>query len=126
MSFSTVKRLAATPEVRDIIDRGADLGRISLRRQQFKLLREGSVTTAIWLGKQYLGQRDQREQTLGTPSVDPLLIEAEATDRKQALLLTELFEPEAIARAHARLQERELRHSAPAEATDNGQTTKAH
>lgn len=46
---------------------------------------------AIWLGKQYLGQRDHLEQTLGTPPVDPLLIEAEITDRKQALLLNELF-----------------------------------
>jgi hypothetical protein len=58
VSVSTVKRPAAAPELRGIIDRGAALGRVSLRRQQFKLLQEGSDTMAIWLGKQYLSQRD--------------------------------------------------------------------
>jgi len=108
VSVSTIKRLAATPAVRNIIDHGADLGRISIRRRQFKLLREGSVTMAIWLGKQYLGQRDHLEHTLETPG-DLLLIEAEAADREQALLLSELFEPAEIAAAYGRLQELELR-----------------
>ena len=35
-------------------------GKISLRRNQFKLA-EKNVTMAIWLGKQYLGQKDSRE-----------------------------------------------------------------
>lgn len=35
-------------------------GKISLRRWQFKLA-EHNVSMAIWLGKQYLGQRDQQE-----------------------------------------------------------------
>ena len=34
------------------------LGKISLRRSQWRLA-EKSATMAIWLGKQYLGQRDQ-------------------------------------------------------------------
>lgn len=88
-----------TPEVREILDRGAALGRISLRRQQFKLAREGSAVMNIWLGKQYLGQRDHREQTLRTPPGDPLRIEAEVSDRWQAVLLNELFAPEEIAAA---------------------------
>jgi hypothetical protein len=124
VSVSTINRLAATPAVRNIIDRGADLGRISIRRQQFKLLRGGSVTMAIWLGKQYLGQRDHLEHALETPG-DLLLIEAEAADREQALLLSELFEPHEITAAYGRLQELELRR-VEAKATDNGQTTKAH
>ena len=33
-------------------------GKISLRRYQFKLA-ENNVTMAIWLGKQWLGQRDE-------------------------------------------------------------------
>lgn len=33
-------------------------GKMSLRRYQFKLA-EKNATMAIWLGKQYLGQRDQ-------------------------------------------------------------------
>lgn len=34
-------------------------GKISLRRWQFKMA-EHNVSMAIWLGKQYLGQRDQQ------------------------------------------------------------------
>lgn len=34
-------------------------GKISLRRNQFKLA-EKNATMAIWLGKQYLGQRDEQ------------------------------------------------------------------
>lgn len=35
-------------------------GRVSLRRTQFRLA-EKSPAMAIWLGKQYLGQRDEQE-----------------------------------------------------------------
>ena len=35
-------------------------GTISLRRSQFKLA-EKNATMAIWLGKQYLGQKDEQE-----------------------------------------------------------------
>lgn len=40
-----------------VYDRFADPGRMSLRRAQFKLA-QTNATMAIWLGKQYLGQRD--------------------------------------------------------------------
>lgn len=36
-------------------------GRISLRREQFKSATGGNVTMLIWLGKQYLDQRDKSE-----------------------------------------------------------------
>lgn len=38
-------------------------GKISLRRSQWRLA-EKSAAMAIWLGKQYLGQRDQIETTI--------------------------------------------------------------
>lgn len=38
-------------------------GKISLRRSQFQLA-QTNATMAIWLGKQYLGQRDQIETTI--------------------------------------------------------------
>lgn len=38
-------------------------GKISLRRAQFQLA-QTNATMAIWLGKQYLGQRDQIETTV--------------------------------------------------------------
>lgn len=107
VSVRTIERLAATPKVAEIIERGRALGRISLRRQQFKLLKAGSNTMAVWLGKQILGQRDKVEQTLRTMPGDPLQIEADLIDRRQAILLTELFAPEEIAAAHQKMLERE-------------------
>ena len=40
-------------------------GKISLRRWQFKMA-EHNVTMAIWLGKQYLGQREQQDIMVST------------------------------------------------------------
>ena len=42
----------------EVFKKKRGLGKISLRRSQWKLA-EKSATMAIWLGKQYLGQRDQ-------------------------------------------------------------------
>ena len=41
----------------DVFAEKRDAGKISLRRAQFHLA-ETNATMAIWLGKQYLGQRD--------------------------------------------------------------------
>ena len=46
----------------DIYKKKAEYGKISLRRTQLKLA-EKSAAMAIFLGKQYLGQRDVIEQT---------------------------------------------------------------
>lgn len=40
-------------------------GKISLRRNQFKMA-ERNVSMAIWLGKQYLGQKEQQEVSVVT------------------------------------------------------------
>ena len=40
------------------------LGKISLRRSQWRLA-EKNANMAIWLGKQYLGQKDQEVQEYG-------------------------------------------------------------
>lgn len=45
-------------------------GRISLRRSQFKAAIEGNVTMLIWLGKQYLGQKDKIEEADGNKAGD--------------------------------------------------------
>lgn len=45
------------------------IGRISLRRSQFRMA-EHNPTMAIWLGKQYLGQKEQQEVTIDTANVD--------------------------------------------------------
>ena len=46
------------------------LGKISLRRSQWRLA-EKNANMAIWLGKQYLGQKDQEAQEWAT--VHPLV-----------------------------------------------------
>lgn len=50
-------------------------GRVSLRRNQWKLS-ENNATMAIWLGKQYLGQKDQIETKTGDPAALAELITA--------------------------------------------------
>lgn len=42
----------------DVYKKHSANGKISLRRNQFRLA-EKSAAMAIWLGKQYLGQRDE-------------------------------------------------------------------
>lgn len=44
--------------------RGQDKGRASLRRAQFKSANNGNSSMLIWLGKQYLGQKDEQVTTL--------------------------------------------------------------
>lgn len=44
--------------------RGQDKGKASLRRAQFKAADNGNATMLVWLGKQYLGQKDEQFTTL--------------------------------------------------------------
>src|SRR3954469_5343489 len=48
------------PEIQAAIERGADKGRATLRRLQWKGANDGNVAMLIWLGKQMLGQRDRQ------------------------------------------------------------------
>lgn len=45
----------------DVLQKGDDEGRRSLRRMQWKAAEEGNVTAQIWLGKNRLGQSDKIE-----------------------------------------------------------------
>ena len=49
--------LSMRPDLMEIYNRGKEKGKLSLRRNQFKLA-EKSASMAIWLGKQYLDQKD--------------------------------------------------------------------
>lgn len=46
----------------DIYKKKSAKGRASLRKSQFEMARK-NTTMAIWMGKQYLGQKDQVEAT---------------------------------------------------------------
>lgn len=48
---------------KQVFDQKNAIGKISLRRTQYKLA-ETNPTMAIWLGKQYLGQKEQLEQAI--------------------------------------------------------------
>lgn len=56
-----VRTLQNDAEFMRIYKSGLDVGRMSIRRQQFKTAAAGNPTMQIWLGKQYLGQRDKQD-----------------------------------------------------------------
>ena len=56
VSVDTLERRFA-----DIIERGREFGRMSIKRKQFAVAMKGSVPMLIWVGKQHLGQRDRQE-----------------------------------------------------------------
>lgn len=68
-----------------VIKTGKEKGLMSLRRAQFKSATSGNVTAQIWLGKQLLGQRDQRDAPVG----DPEAVARGIRDLVGALLATE-------------------------------------
>lgn len=68
-----IDRIQAESTLKEIIEDGWANGRASIRRQQFKMLMEGNATMAVWLGKQYLGQRDQASIEHAGPGGKPML-----------------------------------------------------
>lgn len=58
-------------------------GKVSLRRMQFRLA-EKNASMAIWLGKQYLGQRDQPEDSVDTEDADAYFAEAGLNENADA------------------------------------------
>ena len=82
MSLRTFQeRLEEHPELHDIINKGRDEGKASLRRAQWKSALSGDRTMMIWLGKNHLGQRDAPLEVTGAGG-GPLVILA-AEPRKQ-------------------------------------------
>jgi hypothetical protein len=55
-------RFTNDSKVRMCIERGREIGKLSIRRKQLQIMNEtNSVPMAIWLGKQLLGQRDKHD-----------------------------------------------------------------
>lgn len=76
------RRLAERGEVNfaSLYKKYSGHGKVSLRRLQCKSAEQGSVPMQIWLGKQWLGQRDTPEQSTG----DDKPIEINVNVRKPA------------------------------------------
>lgn len=56
-----LKFKAENPVVAAVYEEGSGDGKTSLRRRQFEAAEEGNPTMLVWLGKQYLGQRDHKD-----------------------------------------------------------------
>ena len=68
-----VRTLQRDKEFCRVFKKGKENGKMSLRRNQWKLS-EKNTTMAIWLGKQYLGQKDDViEDIKGISKVQELL-----------------------------------------------------
>jgi len=79
-------RAQKEPKFRAAIERGQAMGRLSVRRQQIRLLEQGNPTISIWLGKQLLGQRDRLEAEVTMKDGDMTLEQLLATgDRLMSL-----------------------------------------
>lgn len=57
------ERLKQDPELQEVIDRGRETGKASLRRTQWAVAESGNPTMLIWLGKQWLDQKDKLENS---------------------------------------------------------------
>jgi hypothetical protein len=42
-------------------------GKIAIRRKQMQVAQSGNPVMLIWLGKQYLGQKDKSDEEMNTP-----------------------------------------------------------
>ncbi len=58
----SVKTLQRDDEFCRLYKKGLDDGRACLRRRQWAAANKGNTTMLIWLGKQYLGQKDKASQ----------------------------------------------------------------
>jgi hypothetical protein len=69
------RRMAEDESFAEIVDNGRSMGRLSVRRHQFRIMEGGNPTMAIWLGKQLLGQSDKREVEVSSESLEQTLLE---------------------------------------------------
>lgn len=70
VSHATLERRLQRKEFRDALEEAKAELYISLRSKQVALALNGNVTMLIWLGKQYLGQKDRHE--FGGPNGGPI------------------------------------------------------
>lgn len=87
-----IDRVNADPALKAAIEEGWQNGKASIRRQQFKLLEAGNATMAVWLGKNYLGQRDNLDTKLtGSGPGGEIQLESVSNDEQLRLKLTRIL-----------------------------------
>jgi hypothetical protein len=79
IDYATWKRhKKRNPDIVEIVERGKENGKASLRRLQWKTASEGNPTMQIWLGKQRLGQQDKKH--IEQQQLEPLVIVTDKSD----------------------------------------------
>ncbi|WP_371025427.1 hypothetical protein LZ906_017340 (plasmid) [Paraclostridium ghonii] len=76
----------------EVYQQKRDLGKMSLRRQQFKLAEKGNSTMQIWLGKQVLNQSESPVQD--RVKLEELELKKREFELKEKILLKELEQGE--------------------------------
>lgn len=85
--LSTIKdRIANDPEFSTAYRKGLETGKSSLRRLQWKSALAGNVVMQIWLGKQYLDQRDQQAVEVSRAGSGDQLAELGRTEEGRQVL----------------------------------------
>ena len=57
----------------EVIKSGRDQGKTSLKRKQYETAMKGSVPMLIWLGKQYLQQKDKSPEEIDAIARQPVV-----------------------------------------------------
>ena len=80
----SVRTLQRDEEFCRLYKKGMDNGKMSLRRTQFKIAEKGNASMAIFLCKQYLGQKDviETDNTHEISKVEELLSKIEKEARE--------------------------------------------
>ena len=78
----SVRTLQRDEEFCRLYKKGQENGKMSLRRTQFKIAEKGNASMAIFLGKQYLGQKDVIETTENNNGILNELTEALSNAKK--------------------------------------------
>src|SRR5689334_24434388 len=76
VSTRTIERRRSVEKFREIMDQGRAKGRVSVRRNLFRLANAGNVAAAIFLSKNLLGYRDVVNTELSGPAGGPIQVAA--------------------------------------------------
>jgi len=76
VSTKTVERRRKVPRFSDVMEQARAKGRVSVRRNLFRLASNGNVAAAIFLAKNLLGYRDVVASELSGPDGRPISIDS--------------------------------------------------
>lgn len=69
----------------ELMQAGKNQGRVSLRRSQYQAAMDGNISAQIWLGKNWLGQKDSPIEMTGAVQVESINLHALSVAELQEL-----------------------------------------